>query len=285
MKLHVFIQPSQFEGAWKDAVTRVARAQGWRVASLTEVGITPDADKCLFLSSDTEPNLPDAMNVAITSFEDGPKFLRSIGFSEHDALRRSAHFLAYASEIARENGAVFDASREVFALPYIGEVRRDAVPSLPASGLNTQALNVYRNLPPLMGAEANWDPYLFAYDTERDGLSLGAQGEVNLTGRARLLIFGPQITLSPGLWKVAADVLIDPEGSRSRLTVSWGNVERQNTRIAEIDRPGVYQINLSNEWKMSSEAEVKISSNQPHFRGKVKLLNASVSRHKINGEE
>lgn len=284
MKMLVFIQPSPFEGAWKDAVIRAAGTKGWRVASLAEVDLATDVDDWVLLSSDVGPRLPDAKTVAIVSFEDGPNFLSGIGFTEHDALRRSAHFLAYASEIADGGGAVFDASQEVLALPYIGEVRRGAAAAMSASGLNTHALDIYRNLPPLIGAEASWDAYLFAYDTEKSGLSLGAAGELNLTGRARSLIFGPQIMLPPGFWRVTADILVDPEGSCSHLTMSWGSAERQNTRNAEIDRPGVYQINLSNEWKKSSEAEIKISSHRPHFRGKVKLLNASVSRHKINGE-
>jgi len=285
MKLHVFIQPSPYENPWKDAVLNAASSQGWRVTSLAEAGTAADTDKCLLLSSEIEPILPDAITVAIVAFEDGPGFLKDIGFTEHDALRRSAHFLAYASEIAVQNGAVFDASREVLALPYIGEVSRGATPSAPASRLNLDALDIYRSLPPFVGAEASWEPYLFAYDSDRAVLKLGAQKEVDLTGRARLLIFGPQITLSPGLWKIHAHVLVDPEGSRSCLTVSWGNSKEQTTRTTEIATPGVYQISLYTDWKVSSEAELKIASSRPHFRGSVKFLNASVSRHKSSSDK
>jgi hypothetical protein len=278
MKLHVFIQPSPFESAWKEAVSRSADAHGWRIAEAPDPLGGPAEDNYVVITSAIVPLVFGPDVVAIISGDRGPDYLSSIGFTNHDALRRSAHFLAYASEIGAHDGAVLNASDEILTLPHIGEVHRAALTPLPPAKLNADALGIYRSLPPPVGARAEWTPDLFAYNTKLEGLCLGAAGNVDLTGRARLLIFGPQITLSPGSWSVTVSLLVDPENSRSRLTISWGDTERQKSRAAEIEKLGIYKITLTNEWQALSEAELKIFSDRPHFRGVIRLVSVVVHR-------
>ncbi len=269
----VFVMPSPNEFVWREEVRRLASNHNISVQDWD--GVSEVQGEGIVLTS--EPiSAPDGWDetAIMSSASSSVDFLQGLGFHYTDAVRRVSQYLSYCAAVQYRNGQVIAPHGEA---EYLFQELGYLAPELVAeSASSVQPLAMFERCPPEIGSKAHWQPELFAFSTHGRPLALNASPEIDVTGRTRILVFGPQISLSPGEWTIRATIDCDPEGSKNRYFASWGTRDRRTERLIDIDRPGRYDINMSATWDSCTEAEFIICSREPLFTGKLKFLTVDV---------
>ncbi|MNX76884.1 hypothetical protein D3C86_1084020 [compost metagenome] len=277
MKLWLFVMPSAAEGGWRRAVSEAAAAAQLPVWREDLVAMAEAHGEGLVVTADPRPALVGWTEAAlVVPAQNGVEFLIDLGFTHADAVRRVAEFLAFASDVKARGGVLLDGSAPIVEVEGIGRVSRSG--SSIAVNFHDGPLDIFRYIPPEIGSAAKWDAELFAFASYGKELNLLASPSIDVTGGARTLVLGPQITLSPGRWRVCARIMVDPEGSTTYLQASWGFGSDRVDVTAELNVPGEYSLVLEHDWRKSAEAELMIVSVRPHFCGRLEFMNVAVDR-------
>lgn len=158
-------------------------------------------------------------------------------------------------------------------LPKIGRVT--AKPAAPQRAVRSP-LEMYATLPPTTGVTTFWEPELFYYPV--GAASDGGQPAIDLTGRARSVVHGPYIYLTPGRWRARVEFEVDPEGGQAHLRFQWGSVVATSTTlISAITVAGAYVVELEHSFESISPAQVIISTEQPLFQGRLELKQCHIT--------
>lgn len=285
--LYVYFTGSPRAVLWRDAISTLAHQHGWCVAEddgsedlIERLG----SDRpLLILSSLATPSrfVWDGLQVVVV--KDTPAAAvqalaldRSRQAKLHAAYNGSTLF-AQAADMVAGGAIVLDADASTLLLPMLGRV---AV----ASDVDTRSLvevwhslDIYRALPPTLGASALWplDAFKYPVMTPEGQLDLGG-AVIDLTGRARTLVYGPYTHLSPGLWEVEVKVLVEPDGGGAQLRFEWGCNPDYVGTSASIARTGVYRICLQRAWQAVGPSEMRVTTIQPHFHGRFELISVEV---------
>lgn len=277
MKLWLFVMPSAAEGGWRQAVSEVAAAAQLPVWGEDLVAMAEAHGEGLVVTADPRPALAGWNEAAlIVPAQNGVDFLINLGFTHTDAVRRVAEFLAFASDVKSRGGVLLDGTAPIVEVEGIGRISRSG--GLIVARSHDGPLGIFHHIPPEIGSAAKWDAELFAFASYGDDLNLLASPSIDVTGKARTLVLGPQITLSPGRWRVCARIMVDPEGSTTYLQASWGGGSDRVDVTAELKVPGEYSLVLEHDWRKSAEAELMIVSGRPHFCGRLEFMDVAVDR-------
>jgi hypothetical protein len=131
------------------------------------------------------------------------------------------------------------------------------------------ALGIYRSDLSL-GGRAFWGPVLFAAGQDQ---IISDAGWRDLTGRSMRVAADPAMALFPGQWSIDWLIEVDPEGGFVELLFQWGGQESRKS----INRPGLYAVVQSLEWRSGGHVTATITSARPHFQGRVKLSGAVIT--------
>lgn len=268
--------PCFVEPEWRGLLEEAASRAGIPVARYPDMWCNlPEAG--IVLTADPVP-APDGWDeiCLVASPSLGAAFLTALGFNRTDSVRRVATFLAYASDAQTRGATIIDSQNVVMSVAGLGELRR-SLPNFDAND-DIQSLDIYRSLPVTTGARASWATSLFAYGSYGSALALETDPLVDITGRARILVFGPQIALPPGKWKLKVVFLCDPDIGTTCLQMSWGYGHDRQELWADIDARGEYVVEMTHEWSKVAESEFIIMSAQPHFSGAIKIVSIEVER-------
>lgn len=140
----------------------------------------------------------------------------------------------------------------------------------------THALSHYASLPVAAKAKAVWAPDVFSYTLghKREGGS----PEIDLTGRGRILVYGPHITLTPGKWQIEAEFDFLVPDDTVELRFDWGHGEDTTTDFYAIERAGRYKVELTRSWLANEKAEFRLWIQHGMLHGHLRFLGATVSR-------
>ena len=282
--LGIYFTPSPSEAIWREALLSTATSAGWRVngAGPTAATASGKAPGTLwFASCETDVSASAAVDWLV--FGDSPSAALAAAVSVaggvmtapvlSSAIWHTAQRFATASVLASNGARVLDAAAMALDLPRLGVVRRaDAATTTPTEAT---ALDVYLTLPPVSGAKALWQPDLFTYPA---GRMAAAPLQVDLTGRPRILVYGPHIDLPPGNWRATVRLDVDPEGGQLRLRLEWGQGTRMATASVTIKEPGRYAIRLNQDWLDPGAAEMRLWLDEASFGGRLTLLDVQVER-------
>lgn len=166
-------------------------------------------------------------------------------------------------------GDVEKANRELFT--------NGAAPTakmLDGDGRNV--LGHYASLPVAEGATAVWRAEDFHYTK---GLErTGGAPSIDLTGRGRILVYGPNVTLTPGVWKIEAEFDLDVEGDPVGLRFDWGHGEDCTTSRFKPKSTGRYRIELTRTWLENQTAEFRIWVEHGMLHGQLNFSGAHIHR-------
>ncbi len=217
------------------------------------------------------------------------------GVSGEEGFRFAAAQLAEASDLAWGRGAL------VVCLPDrqqpTGREMGDILAALglkadPASALSatvmapaadafaeaaSAALELYRRGPPDVGAGAAWTRQLLRSGEHPDQ---PCPEMFDVTGRARILAFGPIAALPAGCWKLTVRLeAVDAEAAAQSYLVEFGGggvIAQANLRA---DRgAGVYDVVLEAEWPRAEVVELRIWLARAAFHGSLRFLGARCER-------
>jgi hypothetical protein len=277
-QVSILLPASQRGAAWATAIREAATRDGWKVSR----GAAPppnDQDKVVRLTSDVRDDEAASDWLVLT---DDPQALwaaeaaRREGKSNaRDILLMTSRRLAAAARLADLGAMTRPASSIEIDLPGIGRVRRKADVDL-GDRLNNSALALYQELPPPIGAQANWAPHLFSYPVGK--AYEGGGPEIDLTGRARALVHGPYIELPPGVWRADIRFTMDPRGSPIRLRFDWGVNADFVMASPLVQRDGAYGLSLTRRWSEQGPAQVRVWVMQGVFDGQFEFQGCTVRR-------
>jgi hypothetical protein len=119
-----------------------------------------------------------------------------------------------------------------------------------------------------------WAPDLFfATQNAADGLRVPARGAIDITGRARFLIFGPYINLAPGSWvaTVALGFSAETSGMSFVIEIAAGT-PLTHARVQPVGEQ-VIETNLSFTIPPSTDCpvEIRVVNERAAFDGRIAL--------------
>lgn len=132
-----------------------------------------------------------------------------------------------------------------------------ARPSAAASDPAAAALALFAGGPPGPGATASWHPDLFSYDRRRAPLGPGPRW-LDLTGTARILVFGPYVSLPAGLWRATLAFSVDAAGAGRQYRVEWGNQADFSFHPFRPDAAGMFKLEIEHRWAATGAAEMRL---------------------------
>lgn len=101
---------------------------------------------------------------------------------------------------------------------------------------------------------------------------------IDVTGRARYLLYGPYAPLSRGLWRATVIFDLCPDAARRRLTVDFGTA----TDFATVEVPfgvaGRHEVNIAHFIPEASPCEVRILLQKAAFHGSLRFLGVELWR-------
>ncbi|WGM46448.1 hypothetical protein KOAAANKH_01316 [Brevundimonas sp. NIBR10] len=261
--------------AWRGPLTAAGEAGGWDILTGPVSDWAKMTHRCLVLSDDPDWGLviPADQSVVIMAGIPAPPPGKISDFEAKEAVAAASARLSKASMIIAQGGTFVSASSASLSLPHLGDAQRGEA-TLMVPFVKPCALSIYNHLPPRPGAAAIWPAESFWYNTA-DSLDGGPQ-ELDLTGRARIIVNGPHIYLTPGLWRVTFEISVDPEGGVATLSFDWAHGDNKVTCNAVINESGRYKVELERRWTVAGPAQVIAIVKQPLFQGRFEMHDCKV---------
>lgn len=257
--------------SWRQALHQACVAAGWRFYECWD-DQPPAMDigqSGLMISWSAEGPLDGAVWVVQSCRPQAAvaTLARLFSLSEVDALYHASARFALASALVEKGALYTHVSDTVMTVPGLGQVRMVPVEGDGATddgGTENGPLAYYERLPPPIGASAHWGAEIFAYPDGgecRDG-----RAGISLLGRRRLLLNGPNLSLTPGVWEARARFAIDPQ-DHADVLIEWGYGVETAQLTHVFDVAGHYEITLTQEWEEAAPADFRISLMTPALEG------------------
>lgn len=254
----VLITPSPHAGLWHDRVHRALGGSdhGW------DVLVTSDIDQALGFAADHWAVLMPAFDAsgdvallnnrtrdisrALAVAADAPGVVTIID----DAL------LSTRPPVELLPGTPFDPGR--------GGPTGSQLSRLP------EPLAVYRTGRPSSGATVAWRfDLLHTQASEEQGFS--SELSFDMSGKARILAWGPHITLSAGQWQMDLEFEVDQRGAKNALVIDWGSLSAFSRLECRPGQPGVHRATLRHRWTTAEVAELRFGLGHGAFSGRITL--------------
>lgn len=101
---------------------------------------------------------------------------------------------------------------------------------------------------------------------------------IDLTGRPRFLVFGPYIAMPIGRWTARARFSINEEGIGRQFRLDWGTQSEWSEQMFKTDRPGIFEMELTYEWKAPAPSEIRMVIMEGCFSGEAAFMGAEIRR-------
>ena len=262
----IFIVPGMQARAWIEALKVAAARRGltymedWGAGTDVQyptVGVTVVWTEILPSTGVTVVIAPDE--------EDAIRGCASFYNVDTDEGMRIASRRYSLASVLVEGGAQLCRPGGSVTIPGLGEVEIGASALAPSQ---SRPLEIFDQLPVPVGASAEW-PAELMWAAGEPVCALSDQ-YIDLTGRRRLLAFGPFIMLPPGRWRVQAILEVKIESSPVVLNMEWG-VEGGASEDFTVSESGIYRVVLEQAWKSSTVPQFKLILQQAAFSGYLKL--------------
>lgn len=212
------------------------------------------------------------------------------GVSGESAWRYAARCLALATDFAAASSATVLLDSAAGEQPHaltnqlLAALGLDPVPDrqLPRpdepsrqQGPNevTQLLALYEDGPPTPGSQSVWAPHLLRSGDRPDET---CPDVLDVTGRARIVLFGPLVDLPAGTWRLTAEFHLCPEAARHPLLLQFGVGANLAAFEFQPSGPGHFKIGLDHSWLAPGAAELRLSVPRAIFHGELRFQRATV---------
>lgn len=193
-------------------------------------------------------------------------------WAHHDTVTNLSTWLAFANYLTLHGAAPVD------DISHVLDMHNGATPSVGHTSdvKERHPLSLYSTLPVAPSASAEWQPCDFYYT--KGSQRTGGTPDIDLTGGGRILVYGPNIALTPGNWHVEAEFDLDSEGETVDLRFDWGPAEEATTSICKLSLTGRYRIELSHTWLQNQTAEFRIWIQHGMLHGALRFHGAKIRR-------
>lgn len=198
---------------------------------------------------------------------------------QHRGMER-AELLQILSRRYGLAGLLINRGARLITLP--GEVNLPGLPTVtvtPGEGepvREPSVLDYFDPLPQGVSTPVEWGPEVFSFT--RGLVPEGGLPEMTLSGRGRILMHGPYLTLPEGKWCTRLRFEVDPEETVVELRFDWGQSERETSLVAEITVPGRYEVELESVMSGLEGMELRIWTCRGSLHGRLRMIGATVER-------
>lgn len=278
--LWLVIPPCADRNDWVAAINSRAVDAGFTVIPSAANAKDAALGKTLILSRDAdEPHKAGAQpkDVAVILSDIGP-LLPEIDTDDKPAPRHAA--VKNASELTRRAYDRF--SERIFTAEDLKDAAVEVFPGLQLPGLKS-APSSERNRA-LRGAFSVYDANKVFWGSEvfdvnaKDTRHNNGQVVFDLTGRPRILIFGPYIVMPAGRWKAVVRLGFSTPTAKHRYRADWGAQEVYTSYEFRPGRDGIFQLELEYEWDKPSASEFRLLLLEGAFDGEVTFFGAEIAR-------
>ena len=287
--LWIVLTPSIDEEGWRHAIAQgVARAGlTLRDALLEQPASTNMPEREVWLTNDCEvvaslgripaavivPR-PETASIAVTTLQ---------GLQPPHNMSQASMLIARALAQDPRRTAVITADdiRRQGARPFV--LAEGLEVTAPASaGFDGDApaimtaFAVFETTPPGPGDTLDWGETLFRYDAPA---SRGAQrvGELDITGRPRILVYGPYFALHRGRWQARIRFLVDATAASKEYRFDWGTPHDFQTAAIVPPHSGVFEIDLTHDFKSVDYGELRLWLMEGSFDGVLHFMGARLT--------
>jgi len=141
----------------------------------------------------------------------------------------------------------------------------------------SEALQAHLGPPGRLGIRARWGPQVFRYNSVRAHLR-PQLWEFDVTGPARNLIYGPYLSLTPGLWRSILRFVVDDDAASLRYRAEWGTRTEYVHETFIPGRAGVFEIALDYDYSETTQAELRIILTEGSLGGAFEFLGMELER-------
>jgi hypothetical protein len=303
----VAITPSRVEGPLRDALSKAAQIGGLQL--LDAAAITPGMSlpaNCLVVCADVstvDPQTVRPLAVVLGEWETADRWVAATrGGAGLEGLMFAARCFAHATHVAKTAGArVFStedflvapeqalatllrhvglslkrADLEGIAVSFGAAVRGSGVTEA-AGEPNPFAEALAFFVPEAVGRpkRARWDRILFRCGDDPDQV---CPESLDVTGAARVLVFGPFITLTAGVWR--ADVMVDvcEQAARRFYLLEFGAGSNLSRVALHPLKPGRNVVSIEHPFDKPAEAELRFWVARAAFHGNLHFGGAVIER-------
>lgn len=272
----VWLLPSYDDGPQLSKLNEIAMSQGMRLddrrgkrdgSALKDRGWLTVFDHPSAVSDVAPSRL---LIVLPEQVEDLSRRLAS-GYDTYDAVIEASVSLAFADHLVRQGAR---------ALIYLDDdsLAADSAKSDDVRmGHQRQcSLGHYATLPVPVGAKATWSADTFRYTTRTQ--RSGGTPQIDLSGIGRILVHGPSIVLTPGIWKIEITFSLDTDGDAIDMRFDWGSSEAFTTFRHKVHRIGQYSVEMTREWTENEACELRVWIEHGLLHGRMEMLGAQIHR-------
>lgn len=138
------------------------------------------------------------------------------------------------------------------------------------------ALSLFSEGSPHEGLETAWSERIFQYD-QQAARNWEAAGQLDITGRPRILVYGPYLALPSGLWKARVRFAVDDEAAKREFRLDWGTPSDFKSVPLTPSQSGVYEVEVEHAWHQTDMAEIRLVLMEGAFDGRLSFLGATVT--------
>ena len=271
----IVLTPSVDDAGWRKAILSAADAVGWMVIHEPDASGTSARGPVLVITEDAErPALHSAERIAAIIAEpetapDAAGELHGIYSPESNLL--ASLLLARAMALAPRYRLITPA--ELAARPSTIELFGTLRITPPVSKAEVSrkpavsaAFKLFRAEPKDLADPIEWSEKLFSYDprASRDWPTCGV---LDTTGRPRILVFGPFLSMPPGQWRARMRFAVDSEAAQRQYRLDWGTRTACVSEYVTPGAPGVYELEMDFTWTEVDVAEIRLILVEGSFMG------------------
>ena len=273
-QLCVLVLPCANQMAWVEAISNRAEKAGWATTSeqasilTSHLVITTQAEAVLGWPGEDVLVVGSSTSAAV----EASALLFNV---DHWAgVRYVAAQYAHAERLKAQGANWVSADADRLDFPF-GRVDNPD-PTERSSGGDEGALT-YLDTPQSNGlGRAVWPAALFLH--EKSGKS-DIDGEIfDLTGRRRVIRYGPYIEMPIGLWKVVVPFSLWIDSAIVEIRVEWASSLSVVSITEVIRQSGRYEVTLCQAWEEIGPCELRIWLDRAVFDGTIQLHDPTVIR-------
>lgn len=278
--LWLIIPPCADRDDWVVAIKRQAANADFTVVDSPAPANASAAGRTLILSQDAnEPHRANARpkNVAVVLSGSGPLPNK---IDENDAPTTRHAAVKKASELTRRARALFServfTAKDVEASPVeiFSGFRLLGPKEVPVSHRNLAlngAFSIYAN------KRSSWRSEIFDINAKELRHNNG-QVEFDLTGRPRVLMFGPYIVIPAGRWRATVRFGFSAPTAKHLYRADWGSQEVYTSYEFRPGREGLFQLVIEHEWYEPLPSEFRLLLLEGAFEGNVTFFGADIAQ-------
>ena len=263
-RLEVCVLPGRSSAGWRVAIVEAANALDAPVEVVfSEIEHRPFNSQCdhvVLLSESPDEIISWVQNTASASFA--------------DACRHASILLAKAAVLAASGVDVRRQDANEMEITGLGVVRiqREEL-SFVRNAMGPLAF--YDGLPLSSRAAVDWADEVFLGE-EPSLLRQEGALRCDLTGRSRVLRYGPYFHLAPGLWTICVIIAVQIEGGPADFRFEWGVDHDVTTVTQTVQQSGVYEVVLSKLWAEADQSELRVWLDRAMFEGAFEVQSCKV---------